>query len=135
MFGFRSVMLNYLKGCPLECVRERYYGQVVTSILREYGQVREAAMTEEFLSKIALNGLVDVLVTKYQEFGEVEGLLDDIFASIHRESFLVNFVKSGINLAEIGQNLRQQDLMKLDIQILQTKTPSYALAKSVLNLF
>jgi hypothetical protein len=41
--------------------------------------------------------------------------MDDIFASIHRESFLVHFVKSGIHLAEVGQNLRQQDLMKLDI--------------------
>ena len=54
-------MLNYLKGCPREGVRERYYGQVVTSILRDYGQVREAALAEDFLSKIALNGLVDVL--------------------------------------------------------------------------
>ena len=54
-------MLNYLKGCPREGVREIYYGRVVSSILREYGQVREAAMAEEFLSKIALNGLVDVL--------------------------------------------------------------------------
>jgi hypothetical protein len=114
VFGFRSVMLNYLKGCPREGVRERYYGLVVNSILKEYRQVREAAMAEEFLSKIALNGLVDVL-SKDQELGKVEGLMDDIFASIHRESYLVHFVKSGIYLAEIGQNLRQQDLVKLDI--------------------
>jgi hypothetical protein len=88
-------MLNYLKGCPREGVRERYYGQVVTSILRDYGQVREAALAEDFLSKIALNGLIDVL-TKDQDLGKVDGLMDDIFASIHRESFLVHFVKSGI---------------------------------------
>lgn len=99
-------MLNYLKGCPREGVRERYYGKVVKSILRDYGKVREAAMAEDFLSKVALNGLIDVL-TKDQDFGKVEGLMDDIFASIHRESFLVHFVKSGIYLAEIGQNLRQ----------------------------
>lgn len=54
-------MLNYLKGCPREGVREIYYSQVVSSILREYGQVRGAAMAEDFLSKIVLNGLVDVL--------------------------------------------------------------------------
>ena len=114
MFGFRSVMLNYLKGCPREGVRDRYYGKVVNSILREYGQVREAAMAEEFLSKISLNRLIDVLA-KDQDLGKVEGLMDDIFASIHRENFLVHFVKSGFYLAEIGQNLRQQDLLKLDI--------------------
>ena len=71
-------------------------------------------MAEDFLSKIALNALVDVL-TKDQDFGKVEGLMYDIFASIHRESFLVHFVKSGSYLPEIGQNLRQQDLLKLDI--------------------
>ena len=41
--------------------------------------------------------------------------MNDIFASIHRDSFLVHFVKSGIYLAKIGENLRQKDLMKLDI--------------------
>jgi hypothetical protein len=61
VFGFRSVMLNYLKGCPREGVREMYYGRVVSSILREYGKVRETGMAEDFLCKIALNGQVDVL--------------------------------------------------------------------------
>ena len=87
---------------------------MVNSILRDYGQVREAALVEDFLSKIALNGLVDVL-NKDQDLGKVDGLMDDIFPSIHRESFLVYFVKSGIYLDEIGKSLRQQDLMKLDI--------------------
>jgi len=96
VFSFQGVIVNYMRGCPLEAVRDVYYGAVVKDLIGErYSELKAAAMHEEVISKIALLGLIDVMV-KNLEVEKVQGLMVDILSSIHRDSYLVYFVKHGL---------------------------------------
>ena len=87
-------MVNYLRGCPREAVREVYYGRVLKGISERYKECREIEIHQEFICKIALNSLIDVLLSNV-DIMKVEHLMDDILESIYKDYFIVHFVKFG----------------------------------------
>lgn len=64
VFRFHTIGLNYVQGCPYELIDKVYYNKVFASINRNFGSWKSKEATGIVWSKVALNGLIETLVTQ-----------------------------------------------------------------------
>jgi len=86
IFGFMTRVTNYMEGVySKEFVPEKYYQRVISKMVQEYGDgVKSRGIGQEFINKVALNNLIDVLVKLEIDLCSINHLISDIISSIHR---------------------------------------------------
>ena len=86
IFGFMTRVTNYMEGVySKEFVPEKYYQRVISKMVQEYGDgVKSRGIGQEFINKVALNNLNDVLVKLEIDLCSINHLISDIISSIHR---------------------------------------------------
>ena len=86
IFGFMTRVTNYMEGVySKEFVPEKYYQRVISKMVQEYGDgVKSRGICQEFINKVALNNLIDVLVKLEIDLSSIDHLISDIMSSIHR---------------------------------------------------
>ena len=114
VFGFMTKVTNYMEGCySKEMVPERYYQRIVLDFCKNYKRVRDRGMGQEFISKIALNNLIEVTVKLDMNLIQIDNLVEDMMKSPYRQQFICSFIKHDIYLSSIGK-LTDRDLIKID---------------------
>ena len=125
---------NYMEGCfSNELVPENYYRKVISLMCVNYGQVREMGFHQEFVNKVALNNLIEILVKLDINLFEFDHLLPDILSSIYRQQYIIAFIKHGKYLSSITNGLSERDLVKVDQALIQSKHPNFSLATSLIE--
>ncbi len=123
-----------MEGCySNEMVPERFYKKVMFAMCANYGQIRAMGLHLEFISKVALSNLIDTLIKLEVNLSTIDYLLSDMLSSIHRQQYIIAFIKHGMYLGSIA-NLTERDLIKLDISLIQSKHPSFNLALSLIEV-
>lgn len=65
IFRFRTLVINFMKGCPHSMLEEVYCGKVIASVLSVHCDKTEN--TKSLLNCVQKNGLVNILIDKCED--------------------------------------------------------------------